>query len=1351
MFLSTGACPRGDGCNFRHISLTTAIGGQKKQSKQFELATDPVDESDDESVTSESSHASSLAGTHVSFIATVKGNLQVVTSELLAELLLPTVPYQIVSKGPGKFAILLNKMAADQFLAERFSSTDQLFLALTDGSGTFSVRVFRPRPQPTAGKPFSTFSSKMFCKGIISEARVKELFPEVADVCIQVQGAKREYSLIFKSKRRADQCFARVAAIAGAEVKGFKVDVILDGRPFALFRARISKADLVGPDAVTAQQSSAAFNSSERLTSVFMNAQIVDGSTPKFAEYNLKSLLLGCTNVSFPKATAKFQNTMRIFFGDIRQAKSTYQALAERSRNEEGHALITCGSQSIELHPPVTNFELRMCVASIRAISIGRKSLTSHFVPTTKKFHVSSNVGELDIITVLDSSTEFLDQEGLADENIKIDYLYSRQVELQRISDSHKCGFRFTRIADQKQRLEVFGLLDSLPLARRECLQLAAGVALKRFHTGPTWTISAHFARLLETILSGFSQLRFSDVQNAPNDLTFTCCGPRAALQEFEDAFTTLSPLTHMLTIPGANMGLLSPEKNSLLNSMLLPNVRYDRNGTNKIQLFALSQEDLDNGIQNVTSWQAQTLEGMQQKEEKLNIDDSNIFKFISAHQPTWLELKHVCESHNLVIRKPRVGTEDQYISVTGKQQDLKAALPKLRATLSAIVQSFISKSTVLTPGAFGVFEDDSFQEELSKCAELRGVSVRAADVEHEVAAANLLRQVTVNGITIEIRQGDIVNDSDVDAVVIAAGSHLEHGGGVAARVALAAGPGFITECKSYILEHASLAETKSHVFDAHNLDPVDHIIASVPPVFFPTTSPAAASQNLLKTFVSCFAEADAAGVKRLATPALGASLFKNPLNLVLAAFFKAVTQLSPQSTLTVVRLTDIDTSVLTEACKLFDASYKDVAGYRKWSEPKGIDQVKIKQPKYLWDVEIQEQKNWLRYDDDSHAIIDSNYQLDPTSSFALLVSVSDSSKGHIYEIDFNNMIQTNKASGFKRKIRFAPNPAALLSDDDDDTKDDDASSHASSDVTGDRQVAVSYLATELESKLLAFLRLLNASRLWGSKVLSSHIKGFKLTQDLEKTIQLACKNNLVDAVMMPDGKSVQLKGSRERVIDMVEIILPLLNPEVEVIPAVPYPPHWTLPQDDALVLVSLVDGSPEWSNVEALLRRTLPNIKVAKIDRIQNKQLWENFHHNIRRMKARLQHDPVVSQMFHGTSSNDPKLIYGDIHHDGFHTNFSRAGMWGRGTYFAVNASYSGGSYAYNMAGGQKQMMLCQVLVGDSIKLPSDSSIVLPPIKPGANAERYDSVTGNTGGSDVVIVYDNGRAYPEYLITFTN
>ena len=101
------------------------------------------------------------------------------------------------------------------------------------------------------------------------------------------------------------------------------------------------------------------------------------------------------------------------------------------------------------------------------------------------------------------------------------------------------------------------------------------------------------------------------------------------------------------------------------------------------------------------------------------------------------------------------------------------------------------------------------------------------------------------------------------------------------------------------------------------------------------------------------------------------------------------------------------------------------------------------------------------------------------------------------------------------------------------------------------------------------------------------------------------------------------------------------------------------------------------------------------------------------------------------------------DFHHSG-------EGMWGRGIYLAKNASYSY-AYSHPLPDGSKQFFYCSVLVGDSVKLEPNNTLRLPPVKNEAASgdERYDSVEGATGGSQIFIVYDNQKVYPAYLITF--
>ena len=105
-----------------------------------------------------------------------------------------------------------------------------------------------------------------------------------------------------------------------------------------------------------------------------------------------------------------------------------------------------------------------------------------------------------------------------------------------------------------------------------------------------------------------------------------------------------------------------------------------------------------------------------------------------------------------------------------------------------------------------------------------------------------------------------------------------------------------------------------------------------------------------------------------------------------------------------------------------------------------------------------------------------------------------------------------------------------------------------------------------------------------------------------------------------------------------------------------------------------------------------------------------------------------------------------GDV---GFNMVYSNQGMWGMGIYFAVNASYSLG-YAYKNDDGKLSFFYTKVAVGQSIQLPNDRTIKLPPLKPDKKEERYDSIQGFTNNSNIFIIYENSRAYPQYLVTFS-
>lgn len=93
-------------------------------------------------------------------------------------------------------------------------------------------------------------------------------------------------------------------------------------------------------------------------------------------------------------------------------------------------------------------------------------------------------------------------------------------------------------------------------------------------------------------------------------------------------------------------------------------------------------------------------------------------------------------------------------------------------------------------------------------------------------------------------------------------------------------------------------------------------------------------------------------------------------------------------------------------------------------------------------------------------------------------------------------------------------------------------------------------------------------------------------------------------------------------------------------------------------------------------------------------------------------------------------------------------AAVYGNGTYFALNASYSANNtYSVPNTQGQKHMYLCRVLAGDYTK--GQSGIIVPPAK-NANCDLYDTVVDNPAAPTIFVVFGDYNAYPEYLITFT-
>ena len=124
----------------------------------------------------------------------------------------------------------------------------------------------------------------------------------------------------------------------------------------------------------------------------------------------------------------------------------------------------------------------------------------------------------------------------------------------------------------------------------------------------------------------------------------------------------------------------------------------------------------------------------------------------------------------------------------------------------------------------------------------------------------------------------------------------------------------------------------------------------------------------------------------------------------------------------------------------------------------------------------------------------------------------------------------------------------------------------------------------------------------------------------------------------------------------------------------------------------------------------------------------------------------PCEKRLFHGTSPDAVDAICKQ--------NFDwrvcgkNGTKYGKGSYFAANASYSH-SFAKCGSDGFRFMFLARVLVGSFIK--GEPEYLRPPSKDPSNpsSDLYDSCVNNESNPAVFVIFDSDQFYPEYVIKY--
>ncbi|NBC00154.1 MAG: RNase III inhibitor [Bacteroidetes bacterium] len=146
--------------------------------------------------------------------------------------------------------------------------------------------------------------------------------------------------------------------------------------------------------------------------------------------------------------------------------------------------------------------------------------------------------------------------------------------------------------------------------------------------------------------------------------------------------------------------------------------------------------------------------------------------------------------------------------------------------------------------------------------------------------------EITRAGVTLELRQGDIAHQPDVDAVVNAANAELRTGGGVAGAIHRAAGPGLAEECRPL----APIEPGEAVLTSGHNL-PNPHVIHGLGPVYG-RDEPSHAL--LAACYRNGLARAEEAQLSSVAFPAISTGAFGYPMEAAAAVALQTVLEEMP-------------------------------------------------------------------------------------------------------------------------------------------------------------------------------------------------------------------------------------------------------------------------------------------------------------------------------------------------------------------------------------------------------------------------------------------------------------------------
>ena len=636
---------------------------------------------------------------------------------------------------------------------------------------------------------------------------------------------------------------------------------------------------------------------------------------------------------------------------------------------------------------------------------------------------------------------------------------------------------------------------------------------------------------------------------------------------------------------------------------------------------------------------------------------------------------------------------------------------------------------------------------------------------------------VNTRGQTIAVEKGDITKAKHIDAIVNAANGSLYHAGGVDKAIANAAGPTLDAECKQLIVKNGGLPIlTGTAVKTTAGELPFKCVIHAIGPRYDDGNQQE--RPLLFSSILKSLQLAEDEGYTSVALPAIGSQTYGFPMSDCTNIVIRAVKQFfadHPQAKLNKVVLMDVDET----ACNSFE---REIAiDHRRDALSDEHDRMMQNDlpaltARWCW----QDDSDEKIYNDNDTRALETAFQQFITKFIppSLVIAADNLKSGTIvkYAIHFrpdlkleltpnrgalNSRLdcgyQMRETTQFTRKIiRYPVEAQQQRQVQSSNYRPQQLDSYFLQEQTLDEYWSISGITdTAVKQAELAIAQAIHSATISDSfsvglnKDLDNHKKeliAIATQQSIQITFQEDCSQRLS---MILNGFKDNVSEAKFKIVFYAQDVLQM---QVENDDELRIPKEWRDQEEDCK-LVEIPRDDPSFVRIENRMRETMPNVKIDRIERVQNIHMWNHYALRRRELKKELRAIPnaqIEMELFHGTKTAPPNEIYHGEY--GFDMTYCSHGMWGIGTYFAKNASYSCGTYRHQLPDGKIQVFLAQVLTGDVHDCPPDSALRRPPKKNEAvSGRRYNSVSGDTGGSKVYIVYENRVAYPTYLITFTS